>query len=269
MKVQISAEELRKRKLMVATPMYEGLCHAGFTRGLVELSMLCQRYGVAMELQFLTNQSDTSRARNYICDAFLKGDATHLMFIDADIAFSGEQALQLLALQDETSPYDMLGAAYPRKAIRWDRVREASGAANVRLDHVASDLVLNVRQEQASLDRPIEVERLGIGFSMLRRETLQKMRADLTDIVFRPGADERAAFQLGATAHRFFGSGIDPRTGEYLSEDFAFCERLRSTGQTIWACPWIELGHAGNMTFQGSLIDFAKLQAARQSPKKG
>ena len=43
---------------------------------------------------------------------------------------------------------------------------------------------------------------------------------------------------------------------EYLSEDFAFCERCRNLGYKIYAEPTINLGHIGNYSF--SLKDYNK-----------
>ena len=47
--------------------------------------------------------------------------ATHLMFIDADIAFQPEQALRLLAFDK-----DVVAAAYPLKGIDWQGATKAA-----------------------------------------------------------------------------------------------------------------------------------------------
>jgi len=85
MEIQINIEELRKRKLFVATPMYGGQCNGIYTRSLCDLTALCVRYGIEVRSYFLFNESLITRARNYCTDEFLRSDAEHLLFIDSDI----------------------------------------------------------------------------------------------------------------------------------------------------------------------------------------
>jgi hypothetical protein len=44
---------------------------------------------------------------------------------------------------------------------------------------------------------------------------------------------------------------IDPATGHYLSEDYAFCQRWRSIGGTLWLDTRGELTHIGTHEFEG------------------
>ena len=54
MQIQISIEELQKKKLFVATPMYGGQCNGIFTRSLCDLTALCVKYGIEIRrYQFL------------------------------------------------------------------------------------------------------------------------------------------------------------------------------------------------------------------------
>jgi len=39
-----------------------------------------------------------------------------------------------------------------------------------------------------------------------------------------------------------------------LSEDYYFCWRAREAGLTVWAAPWVQLGHFGTYLFEGGLI---------------
>ena len=51
--------------------------------------------------------------------------------------------------------------------------------------------------------------------------------------------------------HAFFETLIHPVSGRYLSEDFAFCHRWRSTGGDVWVDVQTPLGHEGSFMFEG------------------
>ena len=88
MEINIPIEELQKRSIMVATPMYGGQCAGMFTKSCNDLSALAMHYKIPLKFYYLFNESLITRARNYCCDEFLRSDCTHLMFIDSDISFN-------------------------------------------------------------------------------------------------------------------------------------------------------------------------------------
>jgi hypothetical protein len=56
---------------------------------------------------------------------------------------------------------------------------------------------------------------------------------------------------------------IDPATGTYLSEDFAFCKRWTDIGGEIWADIQSSLDHVGPSVFHGDIASqFAPAPAA-------
>ena len=69
-------------------------------------------------------------------------------------------------------------------------------------------------------------------------------------------APQYAGDPLAASPHRFalFDCLIDPATGVYLSEDFAFCRRWTDLGGEIWIDVESRLTHVGPHAFVG---DFA------------
>ena len=115
MKRQISIEELRERKIFVATPMYGGQCHGMFTKACVDLGMLATKYGGDIKFFYLFNESLITRARNYLVDEFLRSGYTHLMFIDSDVSFNPNDVLSLAAISDPESDMDIVCGAYPKK----------------------------------------------------------------------------------------------------------------------------------------------------------
>ena len=126
MEIQIPIEELRKRKLFLATPMYGGQCAGMFARSVADLAALCAQYGIPLQMYFLFNESLITRARNYCVDEFLRSDAEHLMFIDSDIGFTPQDVIALMSLQAlNEDKYDIIGGPYPKKCISWEKIKHA------------------------------------------------------------------------------------------------------------------------------------------------
>ena len=125
MEIKVEISELQKRKLFVAAPMYGGQCAGMFTRSIADLSAMCAKYQIPLQLYFLFNESLITRARNYCVDEFMRSGATHLMFIDSDIGFNPQDVLALLALMTDDSPYDVMGGPYPKKCISWEKIKQA------------------------------------------------------------------------------------------------------------------------------------------------
>jgi hypothetical protein len=66
-----------------------------------------------------------------------------------------------------------------------------------------------------------------------------------------------AALDDGPTT-MVFEPMIEPETGEYLSEDYAFCRRWRDLGGEVWADAESPLTHVGHATYRGSLVQALK-----------
>ena len=60
--------------------------------------------------------------------------------------------------------------------------------------------------------------------------------------------------KLAREAVMVFDTMVEPETGQYLSEDYAFCRRWRDLGGEIWADFEARLTHVGHATYTGSLM---------------
>ena len=267
--IKVPVEELRKRRLFLAVPMYGGQCAGLFARSVADLTALCAQYGVQMQLYFLFNESLITRARNYCCDEFMRSNATHLMFIDSDIGFNPNDVIALLALQDEASPYDVIGGPYPKKCISWEKIKLAvdKGVADEDpnlLDKYVGDYVFNPKSGQAQipLGEPVEVSEIGTGFMMIRRRTFEKYAEAFPELSYKPDHVRTEHFDGSREIMAFFDCIIDPVSKRYLSEDYMFCYNVQKMGGQVWFCPWMQLQHVGSYIFGGSLADLATIGAA-------
>ncbi len=193
MKIEISIDELRKKKLFLATPMYGGQCAGMYSKSIADLSALCAKYGIPLQLYYLFNESLITRARNYCVDEFIRSDATHLMFIDSDIGFNPQDVIAMLALMTDESPYDVLGGPYPKKCISWEKIKQAvdKGVADEnpgQLENYVGDYVFNPKsgQREIPLGEPVEVLELGTGFMMVRRKTFEDYAKAYPHLHYKP-----------------------------------------------------------------------------------
>jgi len=269
MKLEIKIEDLQKKKLFVATPMYGGQCAGMYTRSIADLSAFCSRYQIPMQLYYLFNESLITRARNYCVDEFMRSDATHLMFIDSDIGFNPQDVIAMLALMTDESPYDVMGGPYPKKCISWEKIKAAvdKGFADEdpnKLENYVGDYVFNPKHNttQIPLGEPVEVLEIGTGFFMARRKTFDEYAKAYPELSYKPDHVRTEHFDGSREIMAYFDCIIDPVSKRYLSEDYNFCYHAAKAGMKVWFCPWMKLQHVGSYVFGGSLIDLAQIGAS-------
>lgn len=275
MEIQVPVEQLRERKLFVATPMYGGMCAGMYTKSCNDLSALCTHYGIELRFYYLFNESLITRARNYCVDEFMRSDSTHMMFIDSDIGFDPRDVLSLLALSEghesvnDGQPLDVVCGPYPKKTISWEKVKQAvdKGVADENpneLENFVGDYVFNPANGKTNIriSEPAEVLEGGTGFMMIRKPTFEKFAESYPDLMYKPDHIRTAAFDGSREIMCYFDALIDPKSKRYLSEDYMFCQWSRNAGLKVWMCPWMSMKHVGTYVFGGSLAALASVGAA-------
>ena len=273
MEIEIKIEELRKKKIFVATPMYGGMCNGMYTKSTADLATIATQYGMDVRFFYLFNESLITRARNYLVDEFLRSPYTHLMFIDSDIHFNPNDVLTLAALDKE-----IIGAPYPKKVIAWEKVRNAvdAGLADedpTILEEFTGDFVFNPvgGTTEIKVSDPVEVLEIGTGFMLIAREVLERFRDAYPQFSYKPDHNRSEHFDGSRYIHAFFDTVIDNElyagkgadgSDRYLSEDYMFCQWARKIGFTTWLCPWMEVNHVGTYVFNGTLRDLGQLEYA-------
>lgn len=260
--IETQLDKLKKLSIMVATPMYGGMCTGAFSIALANLFKTAGRYGLNIDFRYLVNESLIPRARNRLAYQFLKeSECTHLVFIDADIGFNPTDVLTLALEAKENSDRALVCGAYPKKGIDWSQIKSAVdvGAANTDANQLAKlgvsfpfDLGIGA-QKSVKLNELVSVRYAGTGFMGIRRDVFGQLEPALSKERYM---DPDAGTE-GDMVTSYFDCMIDPETKTYLSEDYAFCDRVIQAGLKVWICPWIKLDHIGTYTFSGSIGDFA------------
>jgi hypothetical protein len=214
--------------LFIATPCLDGNVSAHYTASLVRtMSALQQRGWRSPQIDFEIGNSLIADARNKLVSRFLASDCSDLVFIDSDLSWSPEDLLRLAS-------YDVPFAAgvYQRKSRTKVDFAVKFGAA-IGLD----------------AQRLIAVERVGTGFMRLRRDCLEKMVAAHAPLRLRNPAreDDRHFYALFDTAI------VD---GQFIGEDFTFCDRWRAIGGQVLIDPTMNFGHHGAAAYDEPLSKY-------------
>jgi hypothetical protein len=239
-----------KVNLVIATPCFGGQISVRYASSVFKLQKTVRRYAdFNLKLLFRDGDALITRARASLISQFLDdADATHLLFIDADIGFEPDQVIRLLQCGAE-----MCAAIYPVKRIDWDKVRSTIETDRPNPAAAALKYVFEVDDPDAVTEQAgfVKVRYAGTGFLMIRRSALERMCARYPQLRYRRDHSTDAAT---ASDRRFaLFECMIAEDGTYLSEDFAFCRRWIDMGGEIWADLKSKLDHIGPMTFCGDL----------------
>ena len=233
--------------IFLSTPCYGGLCLQAYAESILKLQQTCSKYGIQLMLDTTENESLVHRARNISVARFMqKTQASHFLFIDADVHFEPESVVRLLA-----SDHDVSCAVYPKKVIMWNQA-EAAIQQNKDLAKASAALVMNFKYAQTQIVNGFaEVLDGPTGFLMIKRQVFEKMFERYPELNCKNDHQNRDFDDYCAV----FDCMIDPENRRYLSEDYAFCRRWQMMGGKIFADVTTTLGHIGNLRFIGKLED--------------
>jgi len=228
--------------LVIGTPMYGGMCTSEYTESLLNLSVSANKSDVKLTTIFLGNESLIQRGRNTIAHHFMNlPDATHLMFIDADIKFRTEDVVKMI--QADKS---LIIGPVTTKGYNWDEIRQAAinGEDNIGETGGAFNINKLPNVDMMNENEPFEIESGGSPFMMIRRDVFETMRL-VTPVYTNDGK----SLPDGVEIHDYFRVEINKDTNRLLSEDYFFCNSYRRQGGKVWCAPWVETGHFGSHLF--------------------
>lgn len=237
--------------LVVATPCFGGQVSSIYASSLFALqSAVRGKSNLELKVHLRDGDALITRARANLVALFLDDPAaTHFLFVDADIGFAPEQVFRLIECGA-----DVVAGIYPIKRVNWEKARRAIDANRPNLPAASLDYVLEIDDPDHVMvvNGFARVRYAGTGFLMIRRHVLEKMCKHYASLQF---FREHSHDALSGSRSRFalFECLIDPATGTYLSEDFAFCKRWTDLGGEIWADLDSRLDHVGPSVFHGDI----------------
>lgn len=237
--------------IMIATPMYGGMCTGAYVQGLLFTVRKMMELGVNVSWCQITNESLITRARNELARIFLESEHDYLMFIDADIGFDGMAVAQLMA-----GDRDIACGIYPKKEVNWDSVKRAADAGKPDLHDHAGAFVFNMiggANQETDTEGFIEVRHGGTGFMLIKRGVFEHLKPHVPTYRTSSFQNPETGEYDKPLTHEFFATSIDD-SGALLSEDYHFCELFRKHGGQIHAHPFIRLTHTGTYVYDGDIL---------------
>ena len=253
-------------KIFIGTPCYGGMITADYFKSCLQLTALAGTKKIQLQFGTIGNESLITRARNTLVQLFMDGDYTHLLFIDADIAFNPESVFRMLELNE-----DVVCGIYPRKTINWTKVikkiKDNPNTNENELMATSLEYNLNFKDPNHIETRNgfVQVMDGATGFMLIKRSVFKKMADNYPKLKFTPdqhiGSAHDKEFNYHKTSnwnYAFFDTMID--NDRYLSEDYAFCRLWQNIGGKIYADISSGLTHYGNYSFKGNVGTQFKLK---------
>jgi hypothetical protein len=224
--------DFSKVHLHIGIPCYGGMVSEPTMTSFLRFILMAQQAGLNWSLDTMVNESLVTRARNNLMAKMMTNkEATHFMFIDADIRFEPDSILKMIACDK-----DVIGGLYPKKAL-------------------PVNYVINLRPETKIQGDIFTVDTMGTGFLLFKRHVYEKLIAAHPECKYVD--DVGLGKQYEPMMYSIFDCNIDAR-GHYLSEDWLFCRRWAAIGGEIWAHGKVLLNHIGHYEFQGDLSKMPK-----------
>jgi hypothetical protein len=219
--------DFKKVHLHIGIPCYGGMVSEPTMTSFLRFTLLAQQAGLNWSLDTMVNESLVTRARNNLMAKMMTNpQATHFMFIDADIRFQPESILQMIAFDK-----DVIGGLYPKKAL-------------------PVSYVINLKPQTKIQGDIFTVDTMGTGFLMFKRDVYSKLIDAHPECKYVD--DVGLGKQYEPMMYSIFDCKIDER-GHYLSEDWLFCRRWQELGGEIWAHSKCLLNHVGHYEYAGDL----------------
>jgi len=224
--------DFSKVHLHIGIPCYGGMVSEPTMTSFLRFILMAQQAGLNWSLDTMVNESLVTRARNNLMAKMMTNtQATHYMFIDADIRFEPDAILKMIACDK-----DVIGGLYPKKAL-------------------PVNYVINLRPETKIQGDIFTVDTMGTGFLLFKRTVYEKLIAAHPETKYVD--DVGLGKQYEPMMYSIFDCEIDER-GHYLSEDWLFCRRWAKLGGEIWAHGKVLLNHIGHYEFAGDLSKMPK-----------
>ena len=186
-----------------------------------------------------------SRARNAAAAGFLNHPtATHMLFIDSDIAFESNDVFKLIDQNKE-----VICGAYPKKTIdqkKIDEIIKAYGSLPPNYESLCTNFAAEITKNEDST-----IDYAATGFMLIKKSALKKIIDKFPEIKYKNDITSYAHY--GDNFYNFFPCEVNPKTKKYESEDYGFSRLWRETGGKIYLEKSCSLTHFGWKGYTGNL----------------
>jgi len=239
----------RNVHLFVAVPCFGCKMSCTFVLSILRFEGWCLANGVKLSFEFLGNESLIPRGRSILAERAMRSQATHLLFIDADIGFQPVSILRMLA-------YDapVTAGIYAKKGLNWNDICKCDKGGIESLRDAGLNYNINLVQQTQHqvVNGFVSVHDAATGFMLIRLDSLRYLR-DIYAPTHTVKNDIPSSRDSISEYVALFDCMICPSSNRYLSEDYAFCRRCQEHGLSVHADLFAPLTHTGSMLFHGDL----------------
>lgn len=240
-------------KITIATPAFGEMFYTPYVQTMYRLMRAFERRKWDSTFSSIS-YADIAESRNFLLTRwFDKTDATHLLFIDADMGFPSQLVLDMV---DSGKP--IVGAVYPKRQIEIERIVQLAASGESASRAIARGHEYIVRRKRGSQNPAgpsgfIQVDGCGTGVMLIARSAIQTMLQKIPQLSDTKASKTSAlAKDLDRLIRAFEPLRLD---GALLSEDFSFCRRWTDCGGEIWANTKHQVEHIGLQRFRGHYAD--------------
>ena len=236
----------KKYGLYVATPLYSEEVNVGYMDSIIKLSYEFRKAGISLIRQHVMHTSLITKARNECLSNFMNNtDLDYFLFIDSDISFNPMDVLKLMNCDKP-----LVAGTYPKKVLDWGEIQmcfyNEMPENTKELIRKTSQYTVYEKKDASIKDGLLEVNRVGTGFMMIKRSLVLKLAKKYPELMYK---------ENGKKGYGLFQCDI--KNKEHLSEDYAFCERVKSIGEKVYIDPKLNLiHHGGSVNFYGNFKDY-------------
>lgn len=213
-----------KKKVMIATPTYDGRVCSQYSLDLVKTIYDLNKNGIDAEIIHCKHMTH-AYARNVLVNAFLDSDCTHILFIDDDQGWDYTKIAKMV----EMDQYFI------------------SAAIRYKEDNERYPLTLELDYDSRPKYGPyklIKAFRIGVALALIKRECFDEVRKKNNIQYIRDVGFE--FFEYHA------------RNGQYQSEDYDFCEKVRNAFIPIWIYSDVDTKHFGTKEYAANFDIFLR-----------
>lgn len=244
-------------RILIATPTAGGITTTAYTQSVVAATVAIHEMGGTYR-HLSIDGADIVIARNILAHSFLKDDSCdYVLFIDSDMAIDLAVIRRLLKAEKP-----LIGGAYSERRLDL----QVYAAAMVEEDNdararaLASNYTVQMKPGEKKISGGIcPVDALGFGCVLIHRDVFQAL---IDREIVEPFVSSKLKdLGLEGPVYDFFKE-IQLEDGDWLSEDYSFCRRVRELGDIqILAYVGAGIGHVGPFTYSGPYIE--KLKAGK------
>jgi hypothetical protein len=249
---EFNFELIKDKKILIGTPTYENHIMINHQRSIIDLVSIATNVGMKVTYLLGTHDSLIPRMRNNLAKYCLEKEYDYLFFIDSDVSFQTDDFFHTIYLA-ETKNMEVIAGPYPKKTIFWENIDKAIKNNLIKnsedYQKYTSLFSINFKNdEKFNAYEPFEVDQASTGFMLISKNILEEFLEKYPDQI---GKDYD-----GSNFYAFFETKLDPKTKNFLSEDFLFCNMVKDMGHKIWLLPYVVLDHMGTNIFSGKFENY-------------